>query len=199
MSGGTMERKAILKRKTNETDIIIKFDLDGGGKSNISTPYAFFDHLLSSFTKHGRFDLDITAKGDTEVGCHHLVEDVGICLGNVLKTCMDNKKGIQRFGSAIVPMDDSEVTVSMDLGGRPYLRYNVDMAYEMLEGVETIIFKDFFEALVNNALINLHINKNVGLNPHHILEAIFKSFGIALHNATRISYPGEIPSTKGVL
>lgn len=194
-----MKREANINRKTNETDIVLKLGLDGGGKAEIATPYPFLDHLLGSFAKHGRFDLSLKASGDEQVGCHHIVEDIGICLGKAMDGCLGDKKGIQRFGFAIIPMDDSEITVSMDLGGRPYLRYNVDIVYEMIEGVETVIFKDFFEALCSNALINLHINKNVGLNSHHILEAMFKSFGIALNKATRVINPGEVPSTKGVL
>jgi imidazoleglycerol-phosphate dehydratase len=194
-----MKRKTKIIRKTKETDITLEFDLDGSGIADIETSVPFFNHILESFTRHGNFNMKLQASGDLEAGCHHLVEDVGICLGKAIFECLKNKKGIKRFGYILLPMDETEVTVSIDIGGRAYLRYNVDVEYEKLDGMETIVIEEFFRALVNNSFINLHINKNTGLNSHHIIEAIFKAFSIVLHDASRESGTGTIPSTKGLI
>jgi imidazoleglycerol-phosphate dehydratase len=194
-----MERKAKVIRKTKETDIKLEFNLDGSGTSDIETPVPFFNHMLESFTKHGNFDLKLIADGDVDTGCHHLVEDIGICLGKAIGESLADKEGIKRFGFMILPMDETEVTVSLDIGGRAYLRYNVDIEYEVLDGMETIIVEDFFRSLVSNSFVNLHINKNVGLNSHHIVEAVFKAFAIALRDASRKTKSGAIPSTKGLI
>ena len=194
-----MKRKTKIIRKTKETDITLEFDLDGSGIEDIETSVPFFNHILESFTRHGNFNMKLQASGDLEAGCHHLVEDVGICLGKAIFECLKNKKGIKRFGYILLPMDETEVTVSIDIGGRAYLRYNVDVEYEKLDGMETIVIEEFFRALVNNSFINLHINKNTGLNSHHIIEAIFKAFSIVLHDASRESGTGTIPSTKGLI
>lgn len=194
-----MKRKTKIIRKTKETDITLEFDLDGSGTTDIETSVPFFNHILESFTRHGNFNMKLQASGDLEAGCHHLVEDVGICLGKAIFECLKNKKGIKRFGYILLPMDETEVTVSIDIGGRAYLRYNVDVEYEKLDGMETIVIEEFFRALVNNSFINLHINKNTGLNSHHIIEAIFKAFSIVLHDASRESGTGTIPSTKGLI
>jgi len=192
-----MERKKTIKRKTRETDILLELDLDGSGDSDIKTPVPFLNHMLASFSRHGRFDLRITAAGDIETDPHHLIEDIGICLGKAIGECTGDKKGINRFGFVIIPMDEAEVTISLDVGGRPFLRYSVDMLDEKIENMSTLLVEDFFRALSDNASINLHINKNAGVNSHHIIEAIFKSFGIALMNATRVTGGNSIPSTKG--
>ena len=194
-----MKRKEKIIRKTKETNIELEFNLDGNGSTKIKTPVPFFNHVIDSFAKHGGFDLKLIADGDMEVGCHHLIEDIGICLGKAIAGCLKDKKGIRRFAHIILPMDEAEITISMDIGGRAYLRYNVDLEYEKLENLETTIIKDFFCSLVNNSFINLHINKNVGLDSHHIIEAIFKAFGIVLKSATRIAGTDSIPSTKGVI
>ena len=194
-----MPRKEIITRKTKETDIELELNLDGSGKSDIATPVPFLNHVLESFARHGNFDLRITANGDINVDPHHLIEDIGICLGLAISACLKNKEGITRFGHIILPMDEVEISISLDLGGRAYLRYNVDMLNEKIENMSTGLAEDFFRALVNNSLVNLHINKNVGINSHHIIEAIFKAFGIALKNATRLSGSTSIPSTKGVI
>lgn len=194
-----MERKTKISRKTKETDIELEFNLDGSGVANIKTSIPFFDHMLESFTRHGNFNMDIKASGDLEVGCHHLVEDVGICLGEAIFECLKDKSGIKRFGSILLPMDDTEVSVSIDIGGRAYLRYSVDIEYERIDGFETDIVEDFFRALVSNSFINLHINKNTGLNSHHIVEAIFKAFGVVLYEASRRRGVNSIPSTKGLI
>lgn len=192
-----MNRIKRISRKTTETDIQLELNLDGEGKYAIDTPVPFLNHLLSSFARHGDFDLKIKATGDIEVDQHHTVEDIGICLGLAISGCIEDKSGIKRFGFTVIPMDESEVTVSLDLGGRPYLRYNVDILNEKIENMSTVLIEDFFTAVVNNSSINLHINKNVGINSHHILEAVFKAFGIALKTATRIEKGRSIPSTKG--
>lgn len=194
-----MKRKTKIIRKTKETDITLEFDLDGSGIADIETSVPFFNHILESFSRHGNFNMKLRASGDLEAGCHHLVEDVGICLGKAIFDCLKNKRGIKRFGYILLPMDETEVTVSIDIGGRAYLRYNVDVEYEKLDGMETIVIEEFFRALVNNSFINLHINKNTGLNSHHIIEAIFKAFSIVLHDASRESGTGTIPSTKGLI
>ncbi|MEA2016056.1 MAG: imidazoleglycerol-phosphate dehydratase HisB [Actinomycetota bacterium] len=194
-----MKRKAKINRKTKETDIKLEFDFDGSGKANIKTPVPFFNHMLESFTRHGSFNMKLEAEGDVEVDSHHFVEDVGICLGKAIFDCLKDKKNIKRFGSVILPMDDAEVSVSVDIGGRAYLRYNVDIEYEKINGMETIIVEDFFRALASNSFINLHISKNTGLNSHHIIEAIFKAFGIVLHDAGSVRGSGSIPSTKGLI
>ena len=194
-----MPRKEIITRKTKETDIELELDLDGSGKSDIATPVPFLNHVLESFARHGNFDLKITASGDINVDPHHLIEDIGICLGLAISACLKNKEGITRFGHIILPMDEVEISISLDLGGRAYLRYNVDMLNEKIENMSTGIVEDFFRALANNSLANLHINKNVGISSHHIIEAIFKAFGIVLKNATRLSGSTSIPSTKGVI
>ncbi len=194
-----MERKTKVTRKTKETTIELEFNVDGKGITDIKTSIPFFDHVLDSFSKHGGFDLKIKASGDLSVDCHHLVEDIGICMGKAISDCLKDKKGIRRFGCIILPMDEAEVTVSIDIGGRAYLKYNVDMEYEKINEMETIIVEDFFRAVASNSFINIHINKNTGMNSHHIIEALFKAFGIVLHDASRQSGTGILPSTKGLM
>ena len=193
-----MERKAKIERKTKETSIILRLNIDGKGDSDINTSIPFLDHVLESFTRHGKFDLYLKASGDIDIESHHLVEDIGICLGKAIAGCLEDKKGIKRFGNITIPMDEAEISISMDIGGRAYLSYRVDMEYETLEGgLETSIIEDFFQALVSNSFINLHITKNAGLASHHIIEAVFKSFGLTLHQASRLTGGDRIPSTKG--
>jgi imidazoleglycerol-phosphate dehydratase len=194
-----MERIKTIRRKTNETDIEIELNIDGCGDSEINTPVPFLNHVLSSFARHGSFNLGIKAKGDVEVDPHHLIEDIGICLGKAVAECMGDKKGINRFGFVIIPMDETEVTISLDLGGRPYLRYSVEILNEKIENMSTMLVRDFFKALVDNSFMNLHISKNVGVNSHHIIEAIFKAFGIALKQAVRKGGGTLVPSTKGMI
>ncbi|MCL5772194.1 MAG: imidazoleglycerol-phosphate dehydratase HisB [Actinobacteria bacterium] len=194
-----MVRKAKIVRKTKETNIELEFTIDGSGIAQINTPAHFFNHLLESFTKHGNFNLKLIAEGDIETGLHHLIEDIGICLGKALNEALADKKAIERFGFSIIPMDETEITVSIDLSGRSYLKYDVDVIYEMVENMETIIIEDFFRALASNAFITLHITKNCGLNSHHILEAIFKAFARALKGACVLTDSKTIPSTKGLL
>lgn len=193
-----MERKAKIERKTEETSIILRLDIDGKGDSDINTSIPFLDHVLESFAKHGKFDLYLKASGDIDIENHHLVEDIGICLGKAIAGCLEDKKGIKRFGNIMIPMDEAEISISMDIGGRAYLSYRVDMEYEILEGgLETSIIEDFFQALISNSFINLHITKNAGLASHHIIEAVFKAFGLTLHQASRLTGGDSVPSTKG--
>ncbi|MCE5329933.1 imidazoleglycerol-phosphate dehydratase HisB [bacterium] len=194
-----MERKAKIVRKTKETDISLEFKIDGSGNTDIKTPASFFNHLMESFAKHGNFDLKLTAKGDVETGLHHLIEDIGICMGKALNEALADKKSIERFGFSIIPMDETEIIVSLDLCGRAYLKYNVDIPYEMVENMETIIIEDFFRSLTSNAFITLHINKTSGLNSHHIIEAVFKAFARSLKAACALNNEGAVPSTKGLL
>ncbi len=193
-----MKRKAKIERKTKETSIVLELDLDGEGNTDIDTSIPFLDHILESFARHGRFDLFLKASGDIEVDSHHLVEDIGICLGKAIAESLKDKKGIKRFACTVIPMDEAEISISMDIGGRAYLSYRVDMEYERLEGgMETSIIEDFFRALVSNSFINLHITKNAGIASHHIIEAMFKAFGLILNDACRLTGGDFIPSTKG--
>lgn len=194
-----MERIKTIRRKTNETDIKIELNIDGCGDSEINTPVPFLNHVLSSFARHGCFSLSVKATGDVEVDPHHIIEDIGICLGKAVAECIGDKKGINRFGFVIIPMDETEVTISLDLGGRPYLRYSVEILNEKIENMSTMLVRDFFKAFVDNSFMNLHINKNVGVNSHHIIEAVFKAFGIALKQAVCRGSSTSIPSTKGML
>jgi imidazoleglycerol-phosphate dehydratase len=194
-----MKRKTKIIRKTKETDIKLEFDLDGSRIADIETSIPFFNHVLESFTRHGNFNMKLRASHNLSVSSHHLVEDVGICLGKAIFGCMKDKSRIKRFGYILLPMDETEVSVSIDIGGRAYLRYSVDIECEKIDGMETVLVEDFFRALVSNSFINIHINKNAGLNSHHIIEAIFKAFGIVLYNASRRTEAGSIPSTKGII
>ncbi|MFN3396676.1 MAG: imidazoleglycerol-phosphate dehydratase HisB [Thermodesulfovibrionales bacterium] len=193
-------RKTKLERKTKETDISINLNLDGKGKYNIATTIPFLDHMLSLFSFHGRIDLDVKATGDTEIDYHHLMEDLGIALGDALKDALGNKEGIKRYGSSMIPMDESLARVIIDLSGRPYLVYKVRPPRGSLRGLEISLFEDFFRALSNHAMINLHIIVEYGRDLHHIFEAIFKAFGRAMKEAVSIdpSIKG-LPSTKGKL
>lgn len=193
-------RKAKLERKTKETDISIAINLDGKGKYNIATTIPFLDHMLSLLSFHGRIDLDVKAQGDTEVDYHHLMEDLGIALGDALKDALGEKRGIKRYGSSMVPMDESLARVIIDLSGRPYLVYKVRPPRGSLRGLEISLFEDFFRALSNHAMINLHIIVEYGRDLHHIFEAIFKAFGRAIREAVSLdpSIKG-LPSTKGKL
>lgn len=195
------KRLASLERKTKETDIKVELRIDGTGKYNLRTGIPFLNHMLSLFSRHGLFDLNIRAKGDTEVDYHHTVEDIGIVLGEAIKKALGDKKGIKRYGEASVPMDETLVTVSIDISGRPYLIYNVNLPKKTkLKEFDPDLIEDFFRSIVNHSDITLHINLIYGRDTHHILEAIFKAFGRALDQATMIEPRAKgIPSTKGRL
>ncbi|MFA6001985.1 MAG: imidazoleglycerol-phosphate dehydratase HisB [Thermoleophilia bacterium] len=195
-----MSRQATIERKTTETDIVVKLDIDGTGESKIDTGVGFFDHMLTLYAKHGLFDLEVTAKGDLEVDGHHTVEDVGICLGQAYAQALGNKEGITRYGFFILPMDEALATVCVDISGRPYLAYNLDMTASKVGGFDTDLTHEFFQAFIVNAGISMHVRLQAGTNPHHVIEAIFKAFARAMDEATMLDErrPG-VQSTKGVL
>lgn len=190
-------RESKLTRKTNETNIEVKISLDGTGNADINTGIAFFDHMLNSFAKHGSFDLMIKAQGDLSVDDHHTVEDVGINLGSALKKALGEKKGIERFGEARVPMDEALATAVLDISGRNYLVFEAKLAKQNIGGFNPQNTRHFFESVVNNAGINAHMSV-IGENDHHKIEALFKAFAVALKRAVKVSGT-EVPSTKGVL
>lgn len=195
-----MARTAELKRKTKETDIALKIQVDGSGKDDINTGIGFLDHMLNLFTRHGLFDLEVKAEGDLNVDAHHTVEDIGIVLGQVIKEALGEKKSIKRYGTAFVPMDEALAMVALDLGGRPFLVYDAQYTSEKVGEMETELVEEFFRAVAFNAGMNLHIKVFYGSNNHHIVEAIFKAFGRALDEATKIDDRIEgVMSTKGRL
>jgi imidazoleglycerol-phosphate dehydratase len=195
-----MARKAEIYRKTTETEVSMELDLDGTGQGKISTTVAFMDHMLSLFARHGLVDLTIKSKGDTQVDDHHLVEDIGICLGDAVKKALGDKKGIQRYGLAMVPMDESLCSLVMDISGRPYLIYNVEFKSKKSDKFDYSLLREFFKSFSDHSGITLHINLLYGRNSHHIAEAIFKALALALRKAVTIHGRIEgILSTKGSL
>lgn len=193
-------RKAKVERKTKETDISISINLDGKGKTNINTSIPFLDHMLGLLSFHSQIDLDIKASGDIEIDYHHLMEDLGIVFGDAIKKALGDKMGIRRYGNATIPMDESLGQVVIDLSGRPYLVYKVKQPRATLRGLEFSLFEDFFRAVTNHAMMNLHIIVPYGRDLHHIFEAIFKAFGRALREAVALDIKMKgLPSTKGKL
>ena len=194
------ERKGEYKRKTLETEIEVKMNLDGKGISNLQTEIYFLNHMLTLFAQHGFFDLEVKAKGDLEVDYHHTVEDIGICLGEVIKNTLQDKKGIRRYGFVILPMDESLVRIAIDLSGRGQLIYRVQFEQERVGSFEINLVEEFFKALSYHVGMTLHINLLYGKNSHHIIEAIFKAFSRALNEAIRKDDRiDDIPSTKGII
>ena len=195
-----MSRTADYVRKTKETDITLSLELDGSGVSEIDTGIGFFDHMLEGFARHGFFDLSVKAEGDLIVDCHHTIEDTGIVLGNAIKKAVGDKKGIKRYGSCILPMDDALCLCAVDLGGRPYFKMDAQITAPMVGNFDTELVREFFYAVSYTAGMNLHIRMLDGVNAHHIIEAMFKSFAKALDEATkkdeRIT---DVLSTKGSL
>jgi imidazoleglycerol-phosphate dehydratase len=195
-----MARKAEIYRKTTETEVSMELNLDGTGEGKISTTVAFMDHMLSLFARHGLVDLIIKSHGDTQVDDHHLVEDIGICLGDAVKKALGDKKGIQRYGSAMIPMDESLCSLVMDISGRPYLIYNVEFKSKKSDKFDYSLLREFFKSFSDHSGITLHINLLYGKNNHHIAEAIFKALALALRKAVTIHGRIEgILSTKGSL
>lgn len=194
------ERIANLTRKTKETDIEIKLNIDGSGESVINTGIGFFNHMLEGFSKHGFFDINLSCEGDVAVDCHHTIEDCGIVLGNAIKEAIGDKKGIKRFGSCMLPMDETLVLCAIDLSGRPYLAFDGEFSVDKVGYMDTEMVKEFFYAISYSAGMNLHIKVLNSGNNHHMIEAMFKAFGRALDEATtfdpRIT---DILSTKGSL
>lgn len=194
-------RKAELKRKTNETDIEIKLNIDGSGIGCIDTGCGFLNHMLTLFAKHARFDLAVSCDGDTEVDYHHTTEDIGICLGLVLKEALGDMRGIERYAHIILPMDEALILCAVDVSGRPHLEFEADIPTAKVGDFDTELCEEFMLALVRNAGITLHIKHLAGKNSHHIIEAVFKALGRVLSSAAKINeeYRDEIPSTKGVI
>lgn len=195
-----MARTAVMERNTNETRIRLSLNLDGSGKADIQTGIGFFDHMLHGFARHGFFDLKVKVEGDLEVDTHHTIEDTGIVLGNAIWETVGDKKGIVRYGSKILPMDEALVLCALDLCGRPYLVYDLQLDREKVGDLETEMIREFFYAVSCGAEMNLHLKQMSGINNHHIIEASFKAFAKALDEATRFdSRIQDVLSTKGSL
>ena len=194
-------RQAEIIRKTGETDIRVKLDLDGNGSCRIDTGVGFLDHMLELFARHGRFDLEVLCKGDTRVDDHHSTEDIGIALGQAFDKALGEKKGILRYGQMILPMDESLILSAADLSGRGLLVYDLRIPTEKVGTFDTELTEEFFRALAHNARCTLHLRQLAGSNSHHIIEGAFKSVARSLRAAVKIDpeCAGEIPSTKGVL
>lgn len=194
-------RTAQITRNTAETKISLTLNLDGTGKSEIQTKVGFLDHMLTLFAKHGRFDLTIACDGDTWVDDHHTVEDVGIALGQAVAQALGDKRGITRYGSQILPMDESLILTAVDISGRAYLGYELDIPTQKVGTFDTELVEEFWLGFVRNAQCTLHIRQMAGTNSHHIIEGAFKSAGRSLRAAVAIeaAFANEIPSTKGVL
>ena len=193
-----MARTADYVRKTKETDISLHLNLDGTGSSSINTGIGFFDHMLDGFARHGLFDLKVNVAGDLAVDCHHTIEDTGIVLGNAIKEAVGDKKGIRRYGSCILPMDETLVLCAVDLSGRPYLVFDGEFTTDRVGYMDTEMVKEFFYAISYTAGMNLHIRVLSGGNNHHMIEAMFKAFAKALDKATVIDPRiTDILSTKG--
>ena len=194
-------RSAEIKRTTAETDIMLKLSLDGKGKSKIDSGCGFLDHMLTLFAKHGRFDLSVKCKGDTNVDYHHTVEDIGICLGQAFLSALGSKKGITRYGSTILPMDEALILSAVDLSGRSFLVRDLNITANKVGDFDTELVEEFFQAFVRTAECTLHVRQLSGSNAHHIIEGIFKSVARSLRVAVEIDQKAkdEIPSTKGVL
>jgi imidazoleglycerol-phosphate dehydratase len=198
--GNKMSRVSSVKRQTNETNIELTFNIDGEGQSNITTGVPFLNHMLDLFTKHGQFDLIVQASGDTDVDDHHSTEDIGICLGQVLREALGDKKGIKRYGNAFVPMDETLAQVVVDLSNRPHLEMRAHFPSQKVGTFDTELVHEFMWKLALEARMNLHIIVHYGQNTHHIIEAIFKALARALDEATTIDPRIKgVPSTKGML
>ncbi|MET3697538.1 imidazoleglycerol-phosphate dehydratase [Bacillus oleivorans] len=193
-------REASVSRQTQETQIDLTFAIDGEGKSDLNTPVPFLTHMLDLFTKHGHFNLNIHASGDVEIDDHHTTEDIGICLGQALKTALGDKKGIKRYGNAFVPMDEALAQVVIDLSNRPHLEFRGELPAAKVGTFDTELVHEFLWKLAIEARLNLHVIIHYGHNTHHMIEAVFKALGRALDEATSIDPRVKgIPSTKGML
>ena len=194
-------RTKTIKRTTNETDISLTLNLDGTGQAQIESGCGFLDHMLTLFARHGRFDLSLSCKGDTEVDFHHTVEDIGICMGEALASALGDKRGICRYAQQLLPMDEAFVLLAVDLCGRSYLGYRVTGLKERVGTFDTELAEEFLLALTRSAGVTLHVQMLSGCNTHHMIEAVFKALGRALKDAVKIDETcrDEIPSTKGVL
>src|ERR1700722_6510194 len=196
-----MARIATIDRKTSETDITLTLDLDGTGVADIATGIGFLDHMLTALARHGLFDLKVRAKGDLHIDFHHTTEDVGIVLGLAFAKALGDKRGIRRFGHALVPMDETLAEAAVDVSGRPFLAWDVTFERDKIGEMDTELFEEFFRALAFNAMVTLHVTRKTGRNAHHIAEACFKAAARAMRAAVELDpRVGEaIPSTKGAL
>ena len=194
-------RQSEIKRTTKETDITLWLELDGSGKSEIDTGCGFLNHMLTLFASHGRFDLKISCRGDYDIDYHHTVEDVGICLGLAFREALGNKKGINRYGNMILPMDESLVMTAIDFSGRAFLSWDIEIHAQKVGNFDTELAEEFWRAFAGNSLCTLHFKQFAGKNAHHIIECAFKSAARSISQAVRINpeYADEIPSTKGVI
>ncbi len=193
-------RKAEVKRKTKETEIVLKIDLDGSGRHSVDTGIPFFDHMLSLLAHHSSMDLSIKARGDIHVDHHHTVEDVGICLGEGIRKALGEAKGINRYGMALTPMDETLASIALDLSMRPCLVFNAELRRAKIGTFALELVEEFFQALCNHARLTLHINLLYGRNSHHRVEALFKGFGRAMRSALSFDpRSSQVPSTKGIL
>jgi len=193
-------RKAEIKRETKETKVVLRLDLDGSGRPSIDTGIPFFDHMLTLSAYHGGIDLSVKARGDIGVDAHHTVEDVGICLGDGIRKALGEAKGVQRYGMALIPMDETLASVVIDLSMRPCLVYHLKSRRAKIGTFDLELVEEFFRAVSNHAKMTLHINLLYGKNSHHMVEAVFKAFGRALRNAVSLDpRTAEIPSSKGIL
>lgn len=191
-------RRSEVKRETAETKVELSLELDGSGRADIKTGIGFLDHMLTLLALHGGFDLAVSCKGDLEVDAHHSVEDIGLCLGAAILQALGNKRGINRYGSVILPMDEALILCAVDLSGRPCLRYTAEIPSEKVGDFDTELAREFFQAVANTGLMSLHIRQLDGINSHHIIEGMFKALGRALRQAVQVT-GGALPSTKGVL
>jgi imidazoleglycerol-phosphate dehydratase len=197
----TAPRTATRRRETAETSIVVELGLDGTGTTDVATGLPFFDHMLAQLGKHGGWDLTVQARGDLEIDAHHTVEDVGILLGETFREAVGDKRGIRRFGSVLVPLDEALIEVALDLSGRPFLHYEVDFPGEKILGTPPFdpqLAEEFWRAFATAALVTLHLTSRRGRNTHHIVEASFKAVARALRDAVRVE-GGGVPSTKGTL
>ena len=194
-------RTVEILRTTKETDIALKLNLDGRGEANVSSGVGFLDQMLTLFARHGRFDITLTCKGDTEVDFHHTTEDVGICLGLAFKQALGDKKGIVRYGDTVLPMDEALILSAVDISGRSYLNLDLKLRAKRVGNFDTELVEEFFVAFTSNAGLNLHVKQLEGRNTHHIIEGTFKSVARSLKKAVAIDpdFADEVPSTKGVL
>lgn len=194
-------RSSEINRKTNETDIELKIELDGRGVSKINTGSAFLDHMLTLFSKHGKFDIELTCKGDTEVDFHHTAEDIGICLGQAFREALGDKAGIVRYADTTLPMDETLMLTALDFSGRGYFACELDIRAMKVGDFDTELCSEFWQAFAINAGATLHIRQLAGQNAHHIIEGVFKSMSRTLRNAVKIDsdFANDIPSTKGIL
>ena len=196
-----MGRTAEISRNTSETEITVKLDLDGTGRAQVTTGIGFLDHMLTALARHALLDLDVNAEGDLHIDFHHTTEDVGIVLGQALAKAVGDKRGIRRYGHAVVPMDEALVDAAVDLSGRPFLAWSAQFARDKIGEMDTELFEEFFRALAMNGLFTLHIEQRAGTNAHHVAEACFKAVARALRQAIEPDprAAGIVPSTKGAL